>query len=145
MTTSPRFLIIGNAANRRVTLFLAALAEQGLEADVVAWVDLLRSFSVLEAIEGPRLVRIDSYGEDFAVERELLRRGGFPEAETIAERHGEVLAPALSYLGFQGVLRSDQRDLGQQGRSRQPPLHSRIADEAVRRLQLPSHDHRTRG
>ena len=105
VTTSPRFLIIGNPANRRVSLFLEALAEQGLEADVVAWVDLLRSFSVLEAIEGPRLVRIDSYGEDFAVERELLRRGGFPDAETVPERHGEVLAPALSYLGFQGVLR----------------------------------------
>lgn len=102
-----RFLILGNPQNRRVGLFADALAEAGQPApEVVSWLDYLRDPSVLEeAGQGERLMRIDSYGENFEVERELLRRGGFKNAERLQERKGEVIAPLVTHLGFQSVLR----------------------------------------
>ncbi len=72
---------------------------------MVPWIDLVRSAAALEKISTePRLVRIDSYGENFDVERELLRRGGFPDALKLEERKGQVIAPALAHRGFQTVL-----------------------------------------
>lgn len=102
-----RFLILGNPRNRRVGLFSEALAEAGQPApEVVAWLDYLRNPLVLEnAGLGERFLRIDSYGEDFEVERELLRRGGFENADRLQERKGEVIAPAVTHRGFQSVLR----------------------------------------
>lgn len=101
-----RFLIIGNPENRRVSLFTEALAQQGQPApEVVPWSEVVKSTAALERIKGPRFVRIDSYGENFAVEKELLRRGGFAGIDSLEERRGEVLAPAVTYRGFQQVLR----------------------------------------
>ena len=72
---------------------------------MVAWVDVIESFAPLEALDaGPRFVRIDSYGEDFAVEKLLLARGGFPGADTLVEHRGQVIAPAVTHRGFQEVL-----------------------------------------
>jgi hypothetical protein len=101
------FLIIGNPRNRRVALFTEALAEQGFPAPhVVPWLEVLRTPGTLARLDrGPRLVRLDSFGEDFEVERELLRRGGFPDVDALQERKGEVLAPAVAHRGFQAVLR----------------------------------------
>jgi len=101
-----RFVVLGNPANRRVTLFSDALKEAGLPPpEVVPWLELLRSPGRLRELDpGPAAVRIDSYGEDFAVERELLARGGFADAFTIEERRGEVVAPHLVHRGFQRVL-----------------------------------------
>ena len=73
---------------------------------MVSWLDVTRSLSSLESLDpGPRFVRIDSYGEDFAVEKRMLERGGFPGAEALIERHGVVIAPAVTHRGFQAVLR----------------------------------------
>lgn len=53
-----RFLIIGNPENRRVGLFTEALMQQGLPApDVVPWLELLKSGSVLVSV-GPRTAEI---------------------------------------------------------------------------------------
>ncbi len=109
-----RFLLIGNPANRRVGLFQDALREADLpEADVVPWLEVLRDVSVLERFDDqPRLVRIDSFGEDFAVERELLKAGGFAKAARYPERRGEVIAPALTHRGFQRTLEALSRVFG---------------------------------
>ena len=74
---------------------------------MISWLEVVRDppAALAKVGTGPRLVRIDSYGEDFAVEREMLRRGGFAQAMTIEERRGEVIAPALAHRGFQSVLR----------------------------------------
>jgi len=103
---SAPYLIIANPKNRRVTLFTEALREAGQPApEVVSWLDLLRDFNVLERIpDSPRFVRIDSFGEDFEVERLMLARGGFANAAQYEERHGEVIAPALAHRGFLTVL-----------------------------------------
>ncbi|MFZ5445375.1 MAG: STM4014 family protein [Myxococcota bacterium] len=102
-----RLLLIGNPANRRVTLFAEAMAEAGLPPpEVVPWRELLTEPDRLSRLDdGPRLVRIDSFGEDFEIERLLLARAGFPEAPTLVERRGEVIAPAVAHRGFQHVLR----------------------------------------
>jgi hypothetical protein len=102
----PRFVVIGNPQNRRITLFTEALCEAGqAPPEVVPWLELLRDPDRLRAVDpGPALVRVDSCGEDFAVERELLFRGGLPGAHAIEERRGEVIAPALSHRGFQNAL-----------------------------------------
>ncbi|MBL8717401.1 MAG: STM4014 family protein [Myxococcales bacterium] len=101
-----RFVVVGNPENRRVTLFGEALREAGLPPpEVVPWLEVVRDPARMRAVDGgPALVRIDACGEDFAVERELLARGGFAEAFTIEERRGEVIAPAVAHRGFLQVL-----------------------------------------
>lgn len=103
---SAPYLLIANPKNRRVSLFAEALREAGQPApEVISWLELLQDFSVLERVpDAPRFVRIDSFGEDFEVERLLLARGGFPDAATYPERKGEVIAPALAHRGFLDVL-----------------------------------------
>ncbi|MFT3710950.1 MAG: STM4014 family protein [Archangium sp.] len=101
-----RFIVIANPKNRRVTLFSEAMAELKLPPpEVVSWLEVLRTPERLDELSADRaLVRIDSFGEDFEVERELLARGGFENALTLEERRGEVIAPAVAQRGFQQVM-----------------------------------------
>jgi len=116
------FVVIGNPANRRVTMFQAALAAQNLSpATVIAWRDLVVAGAperVLGALpESPAIVRIDSAGEDEDLERALIRRG---EAAARAEGYaaidargldavprelGRILFPRQHHLGFLAALR----------------------------------------
>lgn len=65
----PRFAVVGNPANRRVTLFRDAVLAAGLPAArVVSWVDVLGGRAEFRPGE---LVRIDSPGEHAGVERAL--------------------------------------------------------------------------
>jgi len=115
------FLLIGNPANRRVTMFQAALAAQGLPpAHVVGWADLIAPgapAAVLgELPASATFVRIDSTGEDDEVERALLRRGepaaraegyaavGARPLATIPRELGRILYPRQHHLGFLAVL-----------------------------------------
>ena len=102
-----RFLLIGNPANRRVGLFTEALREAGQpEPLVLAWLDLLKAdFEPLRAVKEPELfVRVDSFGEDFEVEKRLLALGGLDGAAELPERKGQQLEPAMSNRGFQRCL-----------------------------------------
>jgi hypothetical protein len=118
MPSAPPFIIIGNAENRRVTLFQEALVRQGQPpAHVVPWVELLANPAVLADLpDTEALVRIDSAGESWDVERALLRRG-YPAAtdagctfirpEKLAAEaydHGLILCPRQYHLGFLDVL-----------------------------------------
>jgi hypothetical protein len=118
-----RFIVIGNPANRRVTMFQAALVAQQLPpAEVIAWRDVVvpggpeRMLGALSP--EPAIVRIDSAGEDEDVERAMIRRG---EAAARAEGYaavldprrldatprelGRILVPRQYHLGFLSVLR----------------------------------------
>ncbi|MGW5071321.1 STM4014 family protein, partial [Streptomyces cyaneofuscatus] len=67
---APRFAVVGNPENRRVTFFREAVRAAGLErARVVSWLQVLRGEAEFQPGE---TVRIDSPGEDTEVER-LLR------------------------------------------------------------------------
>ena len=117
-----RFVVLGNPANRRVTMFQAALAAQGLPpAAVIAWRDLVEPGAparLLGALPDNAIVRIDSAGEDEDVERALIRRGesaaraeGYVAAidarrlELIPRELGRILYPRQQHLGFVAVLR----------------------------------------
>jgi glutathione synthase/RimK-type ligase-like ATP-grasp enzyme len=113
-------LVVGNPANRRVTMFQAALAAQGHPpARIVAWRDLAEPGAparLLADVPAGELVRIDSAGEDSAVERAFLRRGeaaaragGFdaiaPAAlVAVPDELGRILYPRQQHLGFLAVL-----------------------------------------
>jgi hypothetical protein len=118
MMAAPPFLLIGNAENRRVTLFQEALALQGLPpARVVPWVELLAHPGRLADLpDSEALVRIDSAGESWEVEKALLKRG-HPEArdevcsrltpaevDALAYDHGRILCPRQYHFGFLSVL-----------------------------------------
>lgn len=118
-------VIIGNPANRRVTMFQAALVAQGQPpAHVIAWTDVISAGArALDAVPSaapgiPTIVRIDSAGEDDDVERALIARGeaaardeGSPaisaaELARIPREVGRILYPRQHHLGFTAVLRS---------------------------------------
>ncbi len=119
------FVVVGNPENRRVSLYQEALARQGhAPARVLRWLDLARGEDVVASVpEGPAIFRIDSFGEDFEVTRELLRRGEHDaraagvevlSAGEIAELtydRGRILAPRQEHLGFLRVLADLERAL----------------------------------
>lgn len=121
----PHFVVVGNPENRRVTLFQTALAELGLPtADVVAYIDLLNGRSHLEQIVRPgSIIRIESPGRNFEVEKLLLRLGAeVAEAEgspwisrdaamQLEFDRGRIFYPRQWYLGFGAALKGLQKQL----------------------------------
>jgi hypothetical protein len=113
------FVIIGNPANRRVTMFQAALAAQGLPpAHLIAWTDVIATGARVldELANAPAIVRIDAAGEDDDVERALIARGEAAarregsaaitasELARIPREVGRILHPRQHHLGFLAVL-----------------------------------------
>jgi hypothetical protein len=111
--------VVGNLGCRRVELYQAALCRSGLApAPVVAWSDVIAGRVALRDVVSPgSLVRIESPGKDFEVERALLGVGAsvaeddgeFARADRCAvERlefdRGRILWPRQWYLGFRAVL-----------------------------------------
>lgn len=110
-------IVIGNSANRRVTMFQEALVAQGHSpARIVDWIDLCEPGAPAELLAGYDLVRIDSAGEDSAVERAMIRRGeAAARGEKVSVVHpkklalipdqvGRILYPRQHHLGFLAVL-----------------------------------------
>lgn len=138
-----RFLLIGNPDNRRVVLFRAALARLDQpEPDIVTWRDLARRPDGLDALdEEPRIVRIDSFGEDDEVTRALLALGhddAIREDVSVVSprelarrpmRNGEILAPRQQHLGLLRVL-----DAMDQSLARRPSWRVLTAPAAIRDL-----------
>jgi hypothetical protein len=111
----PRFAILGNLDNRRVTGFVEALARRGWPAPILlSHRQLLGDLSPLTALpDQPLFVRIDSVGEDLEVERLLLERGAAAlpdharcERRQVSElrreppRFGQLLAPRQHHAGL---------------------------------------------
>jgi hypothetical protein len=114
----PRFAILGNPSSRRVTSFTRAAHGAGLDDPlVVSWLDLAddaeRALAGLP--DAPLWVRIESFGEDFEVERALLRRGShrapagsvvldLAQIAALRPDHGRIVAPRQAHEGFLAVL-----------------------------------------
>ncbi|MFO0756061.1 MAG: STM4014 family protein [Byssovorax sp.] len=112
------FVVVGNPQNRRVTLFQEALARAGLApARIVSWIDLLTGRDTLErAVTPGAIVRFESPGEDFAVERTLIALGAEVADDGAAARipaeaalrldedRGLLLHPRQWYLGLREAL-----------------------------------------
>ncbi len=112
------YVVIGNPENRRVTGFQEALLRSGRpEAHVVSWASLTQSLAPLETVPFEAcLVRVDSWGESFEVERALLVRGvraaarlgatviPTRQAQTLFELRGRVWAPRQAHEGALSLL-----------------------------------------
>lgn len=93
--TAPRFAVVGNPENRRVSLFADAVRAAGLPAPrVVAWTDVLRARGADFAAD--EFVRVESPGENPEVDR-LLRGAAEPT---------RVEGSARWYTGFTAALRT---------------------------------------
>ncbi len=112
------WVIIGNPENRRVDLFQKALVNRGqTSARVLSYVDLLAGIRSIEEVPAGAIVRIDSPGENFEVEKSLLAVGqsraeaeGSPVIGTRAIDKlpfdpGRILWPRQWYLGYCKMLR----------------------------------------
>lgn len=118
LVSTPRFVIIGNLANRRVTMFQAELAERSmLPAIEIAYADLIANPTVFDGLpDEPLLIRQDSAGEDDAVTRGLME-WGYEEAHALGLScmtpsalragplpHGILTAPRQLHFGFLRAL-----------------------------------------
>lgn len=123
-----RFLVIGNPSNRRLLGFGEAARAAGHTCELLSWLDLVEG-SPLAARARGALVKFDSPGEDFELERALLRLGaGVEERERPAARslsreevsglsydHGLIRAPRQWYRGFRALLQRCERELAEAG------------------------------
>lgn len=112
------FLILGNPENRRVTHFQEALAlERQPAARVVSWEAFLADPRALSKLaDEPLLFRIDSPGENEAVERTFLKRGHAAarklgcrtitpeELDSLVPSRGRIVCPRQAHLGFEQAL-----------------------------------------
>ncbi|QEL17965.1 STM4014 family protein [Limnoglobus roseus] len=141
--TGRRLTLVANPGHKRVVAFQAALARRGWPpAVVVPWLDLASgrqpsdSGPVWKRIRGltpparPDFLRLESPGQDFAVEQALLARGAdesdddHPQADRISAtaagqlpfEKGRILHPRQWYRGFRAVLRELEGQLSSQVR-----------------------------
>lgn len=111
-------IIIGNPENRRVTLFQEELKKKGLpQAEVIPYLSLLKKeISLSDYLQPKSLVRIDSPGENFQVEREIIALGEICEgrdigASALEESLGEIRYPSLWFSGFKTLMNSILREV----------------------------------
>ncbi|NTW04233.1 MAG: hypothetical protein HGA19_23710, partial [Oscillochloris sp.] len=111
-------VLIANPGSRRVDLFQAALCGLGMApARLVAWIDLLGGAVDLgDVVRAGDIVRIESPGKDFAVERALLTLGaeqpddpgydrlGRASTAALSFDKGAILYPRQWYLGLRAAL-----------------------------------------
>jgi hypothetical protein len=113
MSARRPWVIIGNPENRRVTLFQQALESRRYPpAKVLSYEGLLAGSESIASIPRGAIVRIESPGENFAVEKLLLAAGaddaereGSPFASVerlreLPEDRGLILFPRQWYLGL---------------------------------------------
>jgi len=134
----PKLLLIANPENRRATMFLDAWRRRtDAPVVVVPYLDLFDGRSGWEmldsAADDDTVVRIESPGENFDVERQLLALGstraeeeGIPsisaqQAESLEFDHGRILYPRQWYLGFCRLLEKIGCSLPEGVRYMNPP------------------------
>ena len=127
MTNRPalRVAIVGNPSSRRVERFQAALERSGQPpAAIVPYLDLLAGRAGLDrVVPAGGMVRIESPGQDFAVEKALLALGADvadeegparisrAEADRLPFDRGRIWFPRQWFLGFREALRLIDRQL----------------------------------
>jgi hypothetical protein len=109
-------VVIGNPANRRVTMFCAAAVRLGLAPPIVlAYEQLLAENGLdrLESVPERALVRIESPGEEPRVQAALVRRGGTrfgcgpDECDRLAAdsmEHGRIAGSRAWFAGYRDLL-----------------------------------------
>lgn len=128
----PNFVVLGNPESPRIQYFQAALLHLGLApATVIAYQDWLTTPHLLEQVLNPQtILRIESPGRNFAVEKLILAKGATAAAGEaspwidatsalkLPEQPGRILYPRQWYLGFCQILTQLQTHLIETGVSR---------------------------
>jgi len=117
MSFSRAWAVIGNPENRRVEYFVQALASLGQPSPLVlSYHDLLTHRRSVEEIPAGAIVRIDSPGENFEVEKLMLANGiaaaeeegspvlGQRQLDQLEFDQGRILPTRQWYLGFRETL-----------------------------------------
>ncbi|QDT40549.1 hypothetical protein Pan241w_06060 [Gimesia alba] len=118
-------VLIGNPENRRVQFFQEALQHFGQSpATVIAYCRLLQDPSQLGDVLKPgTILRIESPGENFDVEKQILCRGAaeaeeegapFLPVEQVGQLffdRGLIIHPRQWYLGFRSLMREVKQQL----------------------------------
>ncbi len=121
----PHFVVVGNAGCRRVALFQEALRRCGLgPAVLVPYADLLAGkVTPAQFVRPCSIVRLESPGRDFEVEKALLAAGsdepdadgptriGSEAAQRLVFDKGRIWYPRQWYLGFRALLRGIDEQL----------------------------------
>jgi hypothetical protein len=121
-------VVLGNLGGRRLDLLGQALARRGqAPARVVSYRDYLAGrVRIAEALRAGSVLRIESPGQDFEVEKGLLAEGDGPigqhELKALAFDRGRLLAPGQWYRGFCRLLERVESD------RRQGPAHRLVND-----------------
>ncbi|HZO73450.1 MAG TPA: STM4014 family protein [Ktedonobacteraceae bacterium] len=125
----PDFVLIGSPQDRRVELFQAALVQLGLPpARMISYRDLIAGRTALaDSIQPTSIVRIESPGKDFEVERALLALGAEIEepdgqpyerlsrraVEELSFEKGRILPSRQWYLGYCQLLQHIKQQVEQ--------------------------------
>ena len=120
-------VVIGNPANRRVTMFCSAAERLGLAPPIVlAYEQLLAEEGLdrLESVPQQALVRIESPGEEPGVQAALVRRGGVQfgcgtdQCDRLAAdsmEHGRIAGSRAWFAGYRDLLRRLDDQLAPRG------------------------------
>jgi len=112
----PPLVVIGNPENRRVAMFCDAVSRLGLSPPrVIAYEHLLGTtpIDLAELVPPAALVRIESPGENAAVEAAVIRRGAMLQGHNnamveaqihAAAMHGRIAGSALWFAGYRDLL-----------------------------------------
>ncbi|MDX8399203.1 MAG: STM4014 family protein [Gallionellaceae bacterium] len=134
-------VLIGNPENRRVTQFQEALTRSGQRpATLLSYLDILeRRIALPELLHDAKLIRIESPGENFKVEKLLLALGGLEGATHLLEERGRIFYPGLWYSGFCRLLRAIARDAGEVSWFNHPDDIVRMFDKPLLKKLVPAH------
>lgn len=103
-----RFVVIGNPENRRVHFFQEALRQAGQPAAMlVPYLNLLNGACRLhDVLCDGAIVRVESPGESFEVEKKILALGGLENAQSLPDERGRIYYPRLWFQGFTRLMES---------------------------------------
>ncbi len=113
----PRLYLIGNLESRRTRFFVESVKRFEFKWQIVSWERLLSGADEwVQGIEDGSSIRLDSPGQNFAVEKALLRWGideretrftriSAQQLEKLPYEKGRVLALDQWYAGWQKVLK----------------------------------------
>lgn len=106
MQKKSRFVLIGNPENRRVHFFQEALQQAGQDAAlVIPYLSILNGECKLpDVLKDGDTVRIESPGENFAVEKKILALGGLENASELEDERGRIYHPRLWFQGFSRLM-----------------------------------------
>ena len=147
--------LIGNLESRRTRFFVESIKSSGLKWRIISWESVLSGKDDWSAgIEPGSTIRIDSPGQNFAVEKALLKLGNRPPLksplsleylETLSFEKGRILSSTQWYRGWTQAMANVSRCL----RERKvrfinpPPDIARMFDKiwcnaALRRTGIPT-------